>query len=259
MRLTVQCLRLQILGRYLAMMLGFGLLAGLCILWAPWASALLLLRRPKEPWNRRGRRVIRMGFRAYLETLKFLKFIEIDLLEFSCQDLTKPMLLAPNHPSLLDALLLLAYGPDLICVMKSDLFAHPLLGPGARLAGYISNRRPRRMIVDAIQALENGHSILLFPEGTRTPGNLLGELKQSPAVIAQRSGCDIQTVLIEINSGFLGKNWHWRQPPVLPLRVRLRLGPRLKPNPDIRQMTRDLRACYFEAKESAAEPFGCVA
>lgn len=237
-------MRANPLFQFLALLFGLSLFGLLCAVWLP--IALLLERSSANPWrNRVGRLAVRRGFDLYLGILEFLGLLELDLDQFNLNDLKGPVLLAPNHPSLLDAIIILSRCPHIGCVLKSDLLAHPLLGPGARLAGYISNRHPRQMIHDVEREIKAGHTVLLFPEGTRSRGGRISTLKLSPALIARRLGCEIQTVLIESSSGFLGKGWPWYRPPALPVRITLRLGACFPAASDVRELTRGLQTYYY--------------
>ena len=229
---------------YLILLLAYGLFALLCLGWSAFAWPLRFVL-PAEAGNRIGRRAIAGGFRAYLGLFERLGglHLEIDALD-DLRD-AGPMVLAPNHPGLLDALLLLSRLPRLGCILKADLLHHPLLGAGARLAGYIGNDRRHRMIRLAVQGLAEGDPLLLFPEGTRTLTPPVGAFRLSPALIARKAGVPIQTVLIETPSPFLGKHWPIWRCPDLPIRIRIRLGRRFPPPTDVRTCTAELQR-YFE-------------
>jgi len=113
-----------------------------------------------------------------------------------------PSIIAPNHPGLLDAVILLTLIPDATCILKSSLLNHPLFGAGARLAGYIPNDRTHEMIREAVKALNRGEHVLMFPEGTRTERQPISPLKVSPFLIALKAHAPVQTVLIRTPSGF---------------------------------------------------------
>jgi 1-acyl-sn-glycerol-3-phosphate acyltransferase len=139
------------------------------------------------------------------------------------------MILAPNHPCLLDASLVVSRVPDLCCVMKANLATNLFVGPGARLAGYIANDAPLSMIRAAVVDLQRGHPLLLFPEGTRTESAPVNALKSGIASIASRARVPVQTLIIETDSAFLGKGWQILRKPDLPATYRVRLGRRFAP------------------------------
>src|SRR6266446_2055001 len=79
-----------------------------------------------------------------------------------------PLIIAPNHPSLLDAVMVLSRLPDVACVMKADLIDNPIYGASARFSDYIRNDGFMGAATQAIANLKGGSQLLLFPEGTRT-------------------------------------------------------------------------------------------
>lgn len=84
----------------------------------------------------------------------------------------KPVIYAANHASYMDALIALALmPPQTRFVAKKELFTLPVVGKFMQKMGYLSVDRTNlpRGLEDTIEiesALKNGHSILIFPEGT---------------------------------------------------------------------------------------------
>src|SRR5262249_3683396 len=149
------------------------------------------------------------------------------------------VILAPNHPGLLDALVLLAYQPNAVCVMKTQLRKNVFLSAGARLARYIGNTPPRRMIKQAIAALHEGGVLLLFPEGTRSQQCPVNECQLTVGAIAKHAHVPVLTVLIETDSPYLGKGWPLLRIPTRPITYRARLGRRFSPPTDAQQFTKE--------------------
>jgi hypothetical protein len=129
------------------------------------------------------------------------------------------MVIAPNHPSLLDAVMILSRLPGATCIMKADIVNSVFFGAGARLAGYIRNTPLRTMVQLAIDDVRHGSHVLLFPEGTRTTRFPVGCLQGTTGLIAKHAGVPVQTVFIETDSGFLGKGWSLLWTPRCPSRI----------------------------------------
>jgi len=148
------------------------------------------------------------------------------------------MVIAGNHPSLLDALMIVARLPRGTCLMKGSLVRNPFLGAGAGLAGYVPNDSPRTMVRQAVERLHEGGQLVVFPEGTRSPApGQIHPFSRSIALIAQRARVPIQTVVIETDSPYLGKGWPlWKLPPV-PIVFRARLGQRFEPGHDPEELS----------------------
>lgn len=230
----------------LAMALGLGALAAICLAWLPFA---LLLRPllPRRIARRLGRRAIAAGFRLYLAILQGLCACRFDLAALDALRGRGPLILAANHPSLLDAVLIVSRLPNAVCIMKASLMDNILFGAAARLAGYVRNHPPLEMILEARDELQHGAQLVVFPEGTRTANFPIDRCLPSIGLIAGRAGVPVQILLIEFSSPYLGKAWPLFRRPSLPLRCRIRLGRAFPPPRDVQAFTRELEA-YFRSE-----------
>lgn len=168
-------------------------------------------------------------FRFYLRLLVLIGACRFDLTELDALNGGPAMIIAPNHPSLLDALMILSRLPDAGCIMKADIVNSVFFGAGARLAGYIRNTPLRSMVQLAVADLRQGSHLLLFPEGTRSIRHPIGAVQGTAGLIAKHAGVSVQTVFIETNSAFLGKGWSVLWIPKMPITYRVRLGKRFDP------------------------------
>lgn len=216
--------------------------------WMPFAFLFRFIL-PKRPGELVGRRVIMWAFRIYLRSLTLLLPIRLDLAELDQLATEGPLIIAANHPSLLDAVLICSRLPNAVCVMKASLMDNIVFGVGARLAGYIRNNAPLAMILNARDALESGAHLVIFPEGTRTEEFPLNPCSASIGLIASRTGVPVQTVLIEYSNRYLSKGWPLTKRPRLPLRGTVRLGQRFEPDRDAAKFTAELES-YFRAELS---------
>lgn len=201
---------------YLAMVLGLSFLGLLCLLWLPFAMILRPFLRGAKG-RRFGQRIISLGFRLYIGFLQLACASHFDLAAIDRLRHESPRVLIANHPSLLDAVMIVSRLPHVVCVMKAGLMRNILLGSAARLAGYIPNTGPLEIILQAGRALDEGAHVLLFPEGSRTDRHPLNAFSNSAALIARRSRTPIQSLLIRFSSAsdqpYLGKGWPlWRKP-----------------------------------------------
>lgn len=209
----------------------YGLLAILAVMIVGWTVPVLILLGPLPTrWRRAAARYTMMGgVRIFLRMLTSTGACEIEVAAIDSLRGGPPLILAANHPTSMDALLLLARLPDLACILKPELMRNPFLGAAARLAGFIASDPPRRMIREAVAELRRGGLVLLFPEGTRTTRAPLNPLKGSAEVIARHARVPIQVAIIETDSPYLSKGWPIFKVPRLPIRFRVRLGSRLEP------------------------------
>ena len=151
-------------GEYLATYALLAILAALILGWT--LLALILLAPLPERWRRASARyTMRAGFCLFARMLTASGAYELDLDAIDTLRGGPPVILAPNHPTSIDAMLLLTRHPDLACILKPELMRNVFLGAGARLARFIRSDPPRRMIREAVAELRRGGLVLLFPGG----------------------------------------------------------------------------------------------
>lgn len=228
---------------YLVLYCGLTLLGLLCLIWTP--IALLAYPLLSHAHGRAlGRFVIMVSFRFYLACLSVSRRCSFDVTALDALRDGPPLIIAPNHPGLLDAVMVISRLPNVACVLKANLMKNVFLGAGARLARYIRNEPVRRMMREAIADFECGSHLLLFPEGTRTTRDPVNTLKGSVALIACHAKVPVQTVLIETDSKYLSKGWTLFRKPPMPMHYRIRLGKRFDPPQQTQQFMAELEH-YF--------------
>ncbi|MEO8408725.1 MAG: lysophospholipid acyltransferase family protein [Oxalobacteraceae bacterium] len=237
---------------YLVCCVGLVWVGLLLLLWSLLALVLYPLL-PVRLARALGRRAIMTVFRLTLAALTLSGRFHFDLRELDALRNDKPLIIAANHPSLWDVVLIASRLPDVACIMKADILSNIFLGGGARLARYISNASPRKMVVLAVQDLQCGSHLLLFPEGTRTVRRPIGPLRASIGVIAQRAKAPVQTVLIETDSPFLRKDWPLFKKPRLPMTYRVRVGKRFPPPENSAALMAELSR-YFASQLAVPAP-----
>ena len=231
---------------YLALTLGLGILGLVLLVWSPFAWLLSQAQSDHASGfvGRVGRFVNMMCIRFYLWTLHATRAMRFDITALDALRDDPPLIIAPNHPRLLDAFLVISRLPNVVCIMKNELMDNLLLRHGARLAGYIGNDSLMRMIRDSAHTLRSGNHLLLFPEGTRTVCDPVNPFTAAVALIAARARVPVQTVFIECDSPYLRKGCSIFKKPSLPITFRLRLGRRFDPPDDVRAFTSSLER-YF--------------
>src|SRR3984885_2331142 len=234
---------LKIPYEYFALYSSLTLLGLICLTWSVFALPLYFLL-PQHIGTAVGRRGIMSGFRLSAWSLSVTRAYRLDLRDIDSLKAGPPVILAPNHPCLIDALLILTRHPNLVCVMKSELMRNVFLGSGSRLARYVRNDSSRQMIKESVAHLRDGGVLLLFPEGTRTTRAPINKLVGSVGLIAKHSGVPVQTLIIETDSPYLSKGWPLFRRPSLPITYRVRLGKRFAPPADVIAFTAELDTYY---------------
>ncbi|MDD2934568.1 MAG: lysophospholipid acyltransferase family protein [Methylotenera sp.] len=238
---------------YLVLFLGLLWLGFITLGWTLAAVPLYVLL-PKHYAIRLGRYAIMGLFRTYLASLSMSRRVSFDLTELESLRGEASLIIAPNHPCLLDAVMIISRLPNVACVMKSALMHNIFLGSGARLARYISNESIRQMVVQASEDFKTGSHLLLFPEGTRTTRQPINELKGSIALISMQTQVPVQTVLIETNSPYLSKGWSLFRKPVMPVRYKIKLGKRFDPPENAHHFMAELENYFSQALKPLLQP-----
>ena len=232
--------------------------------WGVFGGLLTLIGGPlhlilsRSRGEKLGRTLLHQLFRKFVVYLRLSDLVHADLTALDrLGDIQGSFIAAPNHTSLWDVVFIVARLPQAVCVMKKSILINPLLGGGARLAGYIANDAMSRLIRNASDSLTRGGQLLLFPEGTRTrpDARWINPLKGGCAIIAIRSQVPVYPIFIRSNTRFLQKGWPlWRRP-VFPIQIRFDLGEPLIPQPDetSQAFTERLSAVY-ELELSKPDP-----
>lgn len=202
---------------------------------------------PRAAGTRLGRNAVMLMFRSYLGVLKATGLCRFDLAALDALRDEGALVIAPNHPSLIDAVLIGSRLPRIVCIMKAGLQDNPILGGGARLAAYISDEQRLNMIRSATAALRDGDQLLMFPEGTRTRPYARCHFKGGYALIAKKAAVPVQTVIIETNSRFLGKGWPLFKKPVFPIVFTAKLGRRFDVRGDVKAAVDDMERYHRDA------------
>lgn len=228
---------------FLVIYLGLALLGTLCLAWAPVAITMYLLL-PEPQGRALGRYTVMAAFRFYLAALSMSRRFSFDLKALDALRDHHPLIIAPNHPCLLDAVMIISRLPNVSCVLKTELMNNVFLGAGARLARYIRNEPVRNMIRLAGRDFDCGSHLLLFPEGTRTTTDPVNRFKGSISLVGLRAQVPVQTVLIETDSPYLSKGWSLFRKPPMPIHYRVRLGRRFDPPQHTRRFMAEMEN-YF--------------
>lgn len=222
---------------------------------------LMLVQRSPEQRQLRFQRLVHHACRTFLRALELLGLARIRCI--GAERLREPgTLVVANHPTQLDALLLMSLMPNVDCVIKESYYHHPFLGGAARAAGYIPSRDGPGLVAACVERLVRGRSLMIFPEGTRSPAKGLGPFQRGAAHIALRAGRDPVPVAITCEPPTLypGQSW-WDVPDrrfdlVLrvgePLPVKEAVGEQQSYGRGARALTAMMRG-YLESRTTHAE------
>lgn len=144
---------------------------------------------------------------------------------------TGPVLFVSNHQSFLDPILvgLAAHHRQFYAMARSTLFDHPVLSWLIRSLNAIPVERGQSDTASmrtCIQMLDQGHALLLFPEGTRTPDGTTQPFQRGLMLLIKRAKPTIIPVAIEGAYDVWPKG---RKGPRATGRIRVRYGKPIDP------------------------------
>lgn len=184
----------------------------------------LLALSVREPSRRArlARRAIHASFRSFVRLMR-----AVGVLSYQVEGehkLRRPgLLILANHPTLIDVVFLISLVPNADCVVKASLARNPFTRGPVRATGYICNDSGAGLVEDCIASLHNGNSLIIFPEGTRTPVDGAMRLQRGAANIAVRGGCDVTPVTIHCVPRSLTKGLPWWQVPARRMHFTIRV------------------------------------
>ncbi len=169
-----------------------------------------------------------------------------------------------NHQSLLDILVLFRLFRHFKWVSKIENFRVPVIGWNMRLNRYVPLRRgDKRSIAEMMEAcrrtLAEGSSVLIFPEGTRSPDGRLRAFKHGAFTLARETASPILPIVVEGTAralpkrGFVLQGRH---------RIRVRVLPEIPPasfrDLPVEELTARVHALYRRelGEEPARRPGG---
>lgn len=136
--------------------------------------------------------------------------------------LPKPCIFVPNHQSFFDAY---CFGflpsSDIAFAVRAWPFKVPFYGPYMRLAEYMNTegRTAGEVLEEAKALLKNGTSIVIFPEGTRSPTGQVRRFHAGAFRLSLGTGVPIVPVCFDGTGEFLRKGSFILRPSVIAVKV----------------------------------------
>jgi len=110
---------------------------------------------------------------------------------------SRPSVIIANHTSFLDILLTVMLHPKLILLTNQWVWDSPVFGGVVRLADYYPVSEGAEDSVDRLkQRVEEGYSIVVFPEGSRSPDGKIRRFHKGAFYLAETFNIPIRPLLI---------------------------------------------------------------
>lgn len=164
--------------------------------------------------------------RAWGRSILMVSGISVEVQGVAEIDPSRSYVYMCNHLSNFDIPVLLAHLPvQFRWLAKAELFRIPLFGRAMRGAGYISIDRFNRSsafasIDEAAAKIQQGVSVMIFPEGTRSRDGSLLPFKKGGFVLAVDSGVPIVPLVIQGTQTIMPKGSRLVHPNPVKLMIR---------------------------------------
>jgi 1-acyl-sn-glycerol-3-phosphate acyltransferase len=209
----------------------------------------------------RAQQLIHRGARLILEIWRRLGVMRVEVVHAARLHDGQPRLVVSNHPTLFDFVVLASLMPQADCIVNGARAENPILRRLLTLAGYVRSDDGVAVVRSCLHRLEAGRSIVIFPEGTRSPAGGLGEFRPGAALLALISGRELLPVLLTCEPQTLKKGQSWYDVPERALQVRVRAGEPILPTPGAdragghaqaaRRLTAELREFFLKGLDIA--------
>ncbi|MCZ6782005.1 MAG: lysophospholipid acyltransferase family protein [Proteobacteria bacterium] len=199
--------------RVLGTGLSFSIFGLLCLLGVTVLFPAARLWGGREGGDLRVQRVIHHCFRFFMKTVEVLGVLRIRVEGAEALRGPGPRIVVANHPSLADVLLLVSQLPQADCIVKRSAWSNPFLAGVVRAAGYLPNDEGEALLEACATRLRQGRTVLLFPEGTRSPAGGVGRFRRGAAHLALRTGVPLQPVTITCEPRMLMRGVPWYRVP----------------------------------------------
>jgi 1-acyl-sn-glycerol-3-phosphate acyltransferase len=178
--------------------------------------------------RRRIQHAMQHTFRTYFEIMRLLGILTYEV--HGVERLREQgRLIVANHPTLLDVVLLVSLIPEVDCIVKRGLWRNPFLRWPVIWASYIPNSEGEELVEGCAASLKRGHSLLVFPEGTRTvPGRPM-HMQRGAAHIALAADAEILPVTVTCDPPTLFKGNPWYRVPSRRFHMKVVVGEPVAP------------------------------
>jgi 1-acyl-sn-glycerol-3-phosphate acyltransferase len=192
--------------------------------------------------------------------------VKVRVKGFENLDLRQPYVFLSNHQGWFDIFTILGkLRVQFRWLAKEELFKIFVLGRAMRAAGYISiDRSDRKKAFESLHRaalkVQEGTSIVIFPEGTRSPDGVLQEFKKGGFILAVKSQQSLVPVAISGSYRVLRKRGNWMiQPGTIDMIIDKPIstaGLGIKDNEELMQTVRETIRQHLSPYERGPSPEG---
>lgn len=142
-------------------------------------------------------------------------------------DFSKPAIIIANHSSFLDILVTVMQHPKLILLTNKWVYYSPVFGKVVQLADYYPVMEGVDPAIEKfVDIVKDGYSIVIFPEGTRSPDGMLKRFHKGAFYLAEQLKIDIVPMLLHGTGDTIKKGDFM----VMNASMTMKFLPRIKPD-----------------------------
>ncbi|MCD4682014.1 MAG: 1-acyl-sn-glycerol-3-phosphate acyltransferase, partial [Bacteroidales bacterium] len=129
------------------------------------------------------------------------------LVNFSKKTFKQPMLIISNHQSVLDLVFLLMLHPKIVIFANDRALNHRFYGPVIRFVDFIPSSDGLEKTAERVkERMNEGYSVLIFPEGTRSANCKIKRFHKGAFYLANKLDLEIHPILMHGPGQALNKN-----------------------------------------------------
>ncbi|MEG1778845.1 MAG: lysophospholipid acyltransferase family protein [Oscillospiraceae bacterium] len=169
----------------------------------------------------------------------------------------EPVIFVSNHQGNFDVPLLLAHLDTAHSLLaKVELKKVPFINRWMEHLKciFVDRQNPRQSVAamnEAADLLKSGQSVIIFPEGTRSRGETIGEFKSGSFKIAEKAKVPIVPIVMDGSYKLMENNKNF----IRPAKVKIKILPPIKiselSKQEIRQLPEQIRELIVEEKSKA--------
>jgi len=167
-----------------------------------------------------------------LRVVIFMSGIKLNLIGFDKVPKDRPVLYVGNHRSFFDIIISYSMVPRTGYIAKKEIKKVPILSWWMVLVNclFLDRKNPReglKTILQAIENINNGISVFIFPEGTRAKSDdEMRDFKEGSLKIAQKTNCPVIPVSFNNTSAIFEDQF----PKIRPVKVTVEFGTPIIPS-----------------------------
>lgn len=172
---------------------------------------------PEPERRQRCREWVRWGFGVFHGYMRLMGLTDYDPRRVALELPDGPCVVIANHPTLVDVTAIVSVLGDLAVVVKGDYWRSGV-SRLLELCGHIRGGsdgalEAASVAVQALERLRDGQSVLIFPEGTRSPRDGLHPFQRGAFEIARRAGVPVVALFVTADPPWLMKHQRWFEVP----------------------------------------------